>query len=664
MKNSQINTEEIKNLIDKNFGDAGTRYGLSWAGKKNCFYEIAEPTTKTLTPEEYKSVDFENTQNIFIEGENLEVLKVLQGSYFNKIKMIYIDPPYNTGKDFVYKDSFQRKQEQEDQEAGLLDENEKGEKVLNSSFATNSKSNGRYHSNWLNMMYPRLFLARNLLKDDGVIFISIDDNEVANLRLICDEIFGEENFVAEFIWKGGKRNAAKHVSVSHEYILFYAKDLLKISELDISWKVKKEGLQELYKKSKDLLKESSEDYNLATKKFKLWFKSLSESNPLKDSEHYSNIDSKGLYYFDNISREGGGRFDIKNPFTGKTVKQPSRGWIFSKEEDFWKSYNDGYVIFSHNEDNLPSIKRYLHESEEQILDTVFYKDRRAASSALFDLMNGDYFDFPKDISVISKLILSTSKSSDSDIILDFFAGSGTTGHAVMDLNAEDILNNKETENVKVGNRKYICVQLPEVTDEKSEAYKAGYKNISEITRERLRRAGKKIEDKVRVENEKNKTDKKVDTGFKSFVLTQSHFPQWIPKMYKRDDENREANLLKDLEEYVDSTATGTDIEKAYELIVKNKKDINAKLVKKALQNKSEDTLEYFVVGSENELVIVLTDAVNEDDIKEIINSETQMKKLVMNDKCFVGKDAMKTNVRLQLDYIQEKVGSEIGFESF
>ena len=467
------------------------RYQFTWPDKRNAIRLANAPTTKTLRPCREESVDFDNTQNLYIEGDNLDVLKILRENYLGKVKMIYIDPPYNTGNDFVYNDDFAQTSSEYIAESGQFDSD--GNRLV-----LNTESNGRFHTDWLNMMYPRLKVAKDLLSDDGVIFISIDDNEIENLRKICDEVFGEHNFVGQFIWRGGRRNLAKYVSTSHEYILCFGKNLAHVSEVGISWKEKKKGLDTIYKKADDLVKEYG-DYQLASKKLKEWYRALPEDHESKDSEHYCWIDAKGVYFASDISRGGGGgpRWELVNPYTGNVVQTPSRGWSYGRYNDLLRDVELGLVHF--NGDGVPCKKRYLKENETQVLETVFYKDRRGSSKRMRSLMQGDMFPFPKDEEVLKHYMESfTDKES---IILDFFSGSATTAHAVMKLNAED-----------GGNRKFIMVQLPEKTDEKSEAYKAGYKNICEIGKERIRRAGKKVKEEAGLHAQS------LDVGFRVLKL--------------------------------------------------------------------------------------------------------------------------------------------------
>ena len=467
------------------------RYQFTWPDKRNAIRLANAPTTKTLRPCREESVDFDNTQNLYIEGDNLDVLKILRENYLGKVKMIYIDPPYNTGNDFVYNDDFSQTSSEYIADSGQFDS--EGNRLV-----LNTESNGRFHTDWLNMIYPRLKVAKDLLADDGVIFISIDDNEIENLRKVCDEVFGECNFVAQFIWRGGRRNLAKYVSTSHEYMLAFGKNLSYVSNAKISWNEKKKGLDAIYKKVEELVREYK-DYNVASQMLKEWYRSLPDDSESKDSSHYCWIDEKGVYFASDISRGGGGgpRWDVVNPYTGNVVQTPSRGWSYGKYEDLKRDIRLGLVHF--NGDGVPCKKRYLKDNETQVLETVFYKDRRGSSKRLRSLMDGELFPFPKDEEVMKHYL--DSFTDNQSIILDFFSGSATTAHAVMQLNAED-----------GGKRKFIMIQLPEKTDEKSEAYKAGYKNICEIGKERIRRAGKKVKEEAGIQGQN------LDIGFRVLKL--------------------------------------------------------------------------------------------------------------------------------------------------
>lgn len=424
------------------------RYRLEWPGKREAIVTANLPTTNTLRPIREDSVDFDNTENLYIEGDNLEVLKILQESYLGKIKMIYIDPPYNTGKDFVYKDNFTGNKEEHKLESGFTDE-------YNNRLIANPDTSGRYHSDWLTMMYPRLKLARNLLTDDGVIFISIDDNEVHNLRKICDEVFGEQNLIAQICHKArASISNDKIISSNHNHILFYAQDQTVI-----------------FKNRKNIgLKPNLNGFD---KKDKIGFYKLVP------------VDGPGG------SKKGNPHYEFQG-ITGY--------WRFSKER-MKEMFEKGLVIKTAN--NLQQ-KYYLKDAENsRKTDTTWWDENFYTSTAtgrLNNLMDSNAFDTPKPVELLLRMLeLSDTKNS---IILDFFSGSATTAHAVMQLNAEDN-----------GNRKFIMVQVPETTDEKSEAFKTGYKNICEIGKERIRRAGNKIKEEYDSKKEKATTKKTTEIDF-------------------------------------------------------------------------------------------------------------------------------------------------------
>lgn len=390
------------------------KYGLVWEEKLEEVEERLREEIPVLTEVKERAIISDSADapnHILIEGDNLEALTTLSYTHEGDIDVIYIDPPYNTGnKDFIYNDKF-----------------------------VDAEDEYR-HSKWLSFMSKRLRIAKRLLSDKGVIFISIDDNEQANLKVLCDEIFLEKNFVATLIWRGGKRNMSKWISTSHEYMLLYAKDLSYCAKAEVQWYEQKQGLSEIYSTAKRFVKETNEDYEEASTRLKQWFKNLPDSNPSKDHKHYCWIDEKGVYFASDISRGGGGgpTWQIQNPFTGETVKTPQRGWAYSSFEELQEDIRNGIVHF--NGAGVPCKKRYLKDNETQILETVFYKDRRGSSKRLREIMGNDSFPFPKDELILADKF--RSFSSANSIILDFFAGSGTTLHATMQLNAEDGGNRK------------------------------------------------------------------------------------------------------------------------------------------------------------------------------------------------------------------------------
>ncbi len=507
------------------------KYGLNWAGRSNAFQAIRVPSTGTLAPQPEESKNWDNTENLFIEGDNLEVLKLLQKHYREKIKMIYIDPPYNTGKDFVYKDNFTQ---------GVADYYEQTGQTKNGiKMTANTEKNGRYHSDWLTMMYPRLFLARNLLKDDGVIFISIDDNEVANLRLIMDEIFGEENFYGTITWIKRTKpknmgNAKYSLQSNTEYILVYGKISSDRFNFELPETFKKIYLEK-DNKGNYRLEEIQQRKNLGSMK--------------RDSMVY---DLLGVQLKDNY------RWQLS----------PEKRDLFLQED---KLVKNGQRIF----------RKIYEEEESGFSEEPFWTHRSDTDTAenakeeLENLMGADdIFDTVKPVNLIQQILYFLPK----DItVLDFFAGSGTTAHAVMDLNAED-----------EGNRKWICVQIPEEVDEKSEAYKGGYKNIAEISRERIHRAGESIKHKVNKkidtsgpsENKNtkpvlplSKNIKDLDIGFKSFKLSNSNYRKWN----ELNAEDNIEEIKKQSKLFIEKPLVDNFDEKSvvYEILVKEGFDLNS-----------------------------------------------------------------------------------------
>lgn len=466
------------------------RYQFTWPDKKKAVLLANAPIDKTLRPCRQESVDFDKTENIYIEGDNLEVLKLLQETYLGKIKMIYIDPPYNTGNDFVYEDDFAISMSEYLANSGQYDE-------VGNQLVQNTESNGRFHTDWLNMLYPRLKIAKNLLTDDGAIFISIDENEVNTLKNICDEIFGRSNFVAELIWAAGRKNDSKYISVSHEYILCYFRNSDFIKENKIIWRERKQGLDDIYTEYENLKKIYGTDYEQMTKEMKLWYKNLPDGHPAKDHSHYNRVDGKGVYFPDNISWPGGGgpKYEVLHPATHKPVKVPSRGWL-TNERTMKEWIEQGRVEFGKDESGVPTLKSYLKDREYTVPYSVFYKDGRAASKRLATLMGDKVFENPKDEEIIERLI-EFCGVSDDDYILDFFSGSGTTAHATFLAN---IMQQK--------NRHFILVQIPEEISEKNATSEKSKKvaksainlcdnlgvahTICEIGKERIRRSARKI----------------------------------------------------------------------------------------------------------------------------------------------------------------------------
>lgn len=428
--------------------------------------------------------------------------------------MIYIDPPYNTGNDFIYRDDFSIDSDEYAEGTGLFDD--EGNRMFK-----NTDTNGRFHSDWCSMIYSRLLLSRNLLSDDGVIFISIDDAEQYNLREIANDVFGASNFICQFIWSAGRKNDSKHVSVSHEYILAYFKNMEHIKEKEIIWRERKNGIDDIYATYEKLKKQYGNDIKTIEAQLKEWYKNLPNGHPTKDHSHYNHVDEKGIFFPDNISWPGGGgpKYNVLHPITNKPVKIPSRGWL-TNEENMKNWIKQGKVLFGEDENGVPTLKSYLKDREYSVPYSVFYKDGRASSKRLATLMGDKVFENPKDEEIIKRIMDFALLDRDS-IVMDFFSGSGTTAHSVFLSNLEKKLN-----------RKFILVQLPEeidptkaTTERSKKVAKAAIAlldslgkphNICEIGKERIRRAGKKIKE------ENPATTKDLDIGFRVLKVADSN----------------------------------------------------------------------------------------------------------------------------------------------
>ncbi len=465
------------------------RYQLNWPGKREALLTANAPIAKTLRPCREESLDFDTTKNLFIEGDNLEALKLLQETYLGKVKMIYIDPPYNTGNDFIYEDDFA-------EEAGEYLRRSNQVSYEGDRMVANTSANGRFHSDWLSMILPRLKLARNLLRDDGVIFVSIDDNEADNLKKSCCEVFGEANFIAQLVWEGANKNDARQVGVSHEYVIVFAKSRQDVPR---EWSIRKEGVDEVIKEVSRLKKHYGTDFESATLDLGGWFRAM-KAKPAFALRRFRYVDSRGAYKEDDPTAPGGRRFQLVNPKSGDLIPlRRNRGWSFDQAE-FNRLVDEDRVSFVTPTSIM--IRRYLHETDALTPPSVFYQPARSASERLASLIGPGIFDFPKDDTTLAKFVeMATTGGDDDCIVLDFFAGSGTTAHAVMAQNVED-----------GGNRRFIMVQLPEECAENSDAFKAGYKTIADISKERIRRAGKRIRE----------GSPQADTGFRVLKIDTSN----------------------------------------------------------------------------------------------------------------------------------------------
>lgn len=602
----KINFSTLRELLGDNaYDEADEEYGFKWVGKNAARREAARSINKTLRPCPEESVDWENTQNLYIEGDNLEVLKLLQKSYLGKIKMIYIDPPYNTGNDFVYRDDFAQDKDGYEVAAGNIDE-------LGNRFRKNADTNARFHSDWCSMIYERLLVARSLLSNDGVIFVSIDDNEVDNLRKICDEVFGEHNFISSLIWAAGRKNDSKYISVSHEYMLCYVKNISILNERKTIWRERKQGIDDIYLAHKRIIKEWKDDYKGATTALKQWYKGLPDTHPAKNHSHYSCIDERGVYFPSDISWPGGGgpKYEVLHPVTHKPVKVPNRGWVFPTPARMEEMISLGLVHFGDDENSVPCKKTYLKDGEYETPYSVFYRDGRASTKRLRGLMDAMVFQNPKDETIIQNLIEFTLSNNDA-LILDFFSGSATTAHAVMQLNAED-----------GGNRRYIMVQLPEETEAGSEAYKAGYKNICEIGKERIRRAGRKIKDEV---GEKAAT---LDTGFRVFKCEDS----FMNDVYFSPAELQQQDLFAQISNIKDGTS---DLSMLFGCMLDWGVQLSLPLSTFEVAGKTIYNV------NDGDLVACFNENVNEDAISAI--AELNPLRVVFRDSCF-GDAPLKMNL--------------------
>lgn len=595
------------------------RYGMDWPGKRDCLRLIQQPSHATLKPCREESVDFDTTENLFIEGDNLEVLKLLQKSYYGKVRMIYIDPPYNTGKEFIYPDNFSESLDTYLKYAGLKDSEGR-------TFSTNTANEGRFHTKWLNMMYPRLYLARNLLREDGVIFISIDDNEVENLRRMCDEIFGEENFIAQMVWEGAFKNDARQIGTNHEYVMVFARNRANLSN---AWSVRKEAADTVLKQISDLKSEFGDDFVTASKELAGWFKS-SKSKPWFAHRRFHRIDQHGAYKEDDPTAPGGRKFDLINPKTGRLIPlRKNRGWTFD-QATFNSLVQDGKISFV--TDTSIMVRRYFHETDTVTPQSVFYQPARSASERLSKLVGAGVFDFPKDENIIKQLIeMSTTQD---DIVLDFFAGSGTTAHAAI----LDSLDRKSS-------LKYILVQLPERCQENSEAIVAGYETISEIAKKRIEGVSAKIRSSIsnQLDLENNGQP---DLGFKVLKLDQSNFKPWQAPSLDISDEA----LIQQMElnvDHIDPNATQEDL--LYELLLKSGLKPTEKIAQIELAGQSVYSV------ADGALLVHLGDSIDQALIDAVLSEEPGQ--FICLDKAFHGNDQLKTNaVQTFSTFNQSKIG--------
>ena len=635
----KLDIDKLLSLCGEYIDNDFEKYKFEWKGKADCLRLAQKRSTGTLRPCPEESVDWDTTQNLYIEGDNLEVLKLLQTAYYRKVKMIYIDPPYNTGNDFVYADDF-------------ADPMARYKEVTQQTTKSNPETMGRYHTNWLNMMYPRLRLAANLLRDDGVIFISIDDAELYNLKKLCDEVFGEENYVATLVYDKNRKNDAKYFSVGHEYMLVYFKSAAIIYEKGIVLRATKEGIDEVKEEFQRLRTLYNDDWTKVNEGLKALYATWPADDPRKSLARFTRVDEKGPYRDDgNISWPGGGgpKYDVLHPITGKPCKVPSRGWVYPNPNRMKEEIERGRVVFGKDESTTPKIRTNLFEQDTEVLRSVHFSYAQTATQEFNKLFDGvRIFENPKNPSDIKKLVEYITAKNDNDIILDFFSGSATTAHAVMQLNAED-----------GGNRRFILVQLPELCDEKSEAYKAGYKNICEIGKERIRRAGKKIAEtiyeekfavkiggytvtslapaveiiqpKEKVVREIQKELKGIDVGFKAFKLDTSNLKTWDATPIEDEQLDLLYRRMNSMIHRVKPERT--DLDMIYEIMLKLGVPLTYSVTSFSINNKT-----VYGVGDDCLLLICLAENVQPEDVEQM--TEYAPAKIIISRDSFADDTAM------------------------
>lgn len=587
-----INFDVLRQLLGDNaVEDASEAYEFNWVGKQAARAEVLEPIKKTLRPVKEDSVDWDNTQNLYIEGDNLKVLKLLQKSYLGKVKMIYIDPPYNTGNDFVYHDDFAMSADEYAEASGSVDE-------LGNKYIKNMDSNGRFHSDWCSMIYSRLMVARSLLKEDGVIFISIDDNENYNLRKICDEIFGSSNFIAEIVWERAYApiNMVKHFSKSHDYILCYAKDINKPVC---------NGLP----------------------------------RPESTNAKYSNPDNdpRGLWRTDNLSVGPvvpSKVYEIITPSGRVCLPPKGRCWLYTKER-YEEMVADNRIWFGENGDNVPAPKRFLSEVKQGLTPMTIWKytdvgHTQDSMRELRDLFDGEkVFDYSKPVKLMKQIVRLYTNSNENDIILDFFSGSASTAHAVLELNAEDN-----------GNRHFMMVQLQEETPLDSEARKNGYMTIPEIGRDRIIRAASKI---LKEHPEFINQDK----GFRVFRLDEGNYEdvKRSPKEFKQDQLDLFLNNIK---------TDRNDLDLLFGCMLDWGVQLSLPMTQEVVDGKTIYTV------NDGDLVACFAENVSEDVVKAM--AEKMPLRVIFRDSCFV-QDADKINIyetfKQKLDWSDQEVVKNI-----
>lgn len=645
-----VDFDQLRQELSEAIVEGGQeRYHLNWPGKREALLTANAPIAKTLRPCREESVNFDSTKNLFIEGDNLEALKLLQENYLGEVKLIYIDPPYNTGKDFIYRDNFTASKEAFENVSG--ERNEEGGRLV-----SNPETRGRFHTDWLNMIYPRLTLAKRLLSDEGLILISIDDAEQASLRRVCDQVFGEQNFVSQLVWEKGRKNDAKYFSVGHEYMLIYAKDLVLLRERGEIWREEKPGAREIWAEFLRLQNIHGKNYTAMEAEISKWFSDLPKGHPSKKWARYKRVDKNGPWRDRDISWPGGDgpRYDVIHPLTKLPCAVPERGWIYSSPNEMQRQIKLGLVEFRKDHTEPPFRKAHIRpipdeavedqvdgdddgDEEEadvdlatQVRGSYFYKQSQVAVKYLRKLMGAKVFSNPKDHEELARLIEYLTPRDRKAIIMDFFAGSGTTAEAVMRANA-----------IYGTNHRFILVQLPENLEEAlvsttgtakktvQAAINLLKKNarpllLSEVTKERIRRAGEAaLTEDVHEEWEK-------DIGFRVLKIDTSN----MANVYYAPDVLEKSNL--DL--FVDNIkADRTAEDLLFQVMLDWGVDLALPVAKQTIQGKEV----FFVDG--NALVACFDDhgSIDEGLVKEL--AKHQSLRVVFRDAGF--KDsAVKINV--------------------
>lgn len=643
-----VDFDQLRQELSESIVDGGQeRYRLDWPGKREALARANAPIIKTLRPSREESVEFDTTQNLFIEGDNLDVLKLLQETYLGEVKLIYIDPPYNTGKDFIYKDNFFTSKEDYETESGARDEE-------GSRLVANPETRGRYHSDWMSMMYARLTVAKRLLKEDGLIMVSIDDYEQAALRKLMDQVFGERNFIAQLVWEKGRKNDAKFFSVGHEYLLVFAKSVVQLRERKEIWREEKPGARDIWGEFLRLREIHGDDFKAIEADISQWYSDLPKSHPAKKWSRYKRIDKHGPWRDRDISWPGGDgpRYDVIHPETGQPCAVPERGWIYASLDEMKRQIKLGLVEFRADHTEPPFRKAHIRPIPEetevsdavadddngdegddtefatQVRGSYFYKQSQVSVKYLRNLMGAKVFTNPKDHEELAKLIEYVTPNDRDALIMDFFAGSASTAEAVFKANAANGTNHR-----------FIMVQLPESLEEAEAATTGTAKKVvqtaikmmkkierplvlSEVSKERVRQAGA-----AAVQGPGDPGWKK-DVGFRVLKLDTSN----MKDVFYRPDELSQRDLL-DTVDNVKEGRTAEDL--LFQVLVDWGVDLTLPIGRETVQGKTV----FFV--DDDALVACFDGGVTEDLVKEL--AHRQPLRVVFRDNSFVS-DAVKINV--------------------